>query len=126
MSSLEFAEWMAFERMEPGEPLRTDYNFAMIAFVVCSVLGGKRAKHLRIEDFLLKFEDVETDEDRRKKVMTLVKQWLSGQNEVQASQQGQMKGKGYHGKRSGSASGKAGRQNRGLRKKVPRSKSSAR
>ncbi len=40
--------------MEPGEPIRSDYQAALIAFTVARALGGKDYRG-ELKDFLLQF-----------------------------------------------------------------------
>ena len=42
MSSSEFAEWMAYDRLEPFGPQRDDLRAGMIAAPIIRTLGGKR------------------------------------------------------------------------------------
>ena len=56
MSSVEFAEWMAFERIEPGEPIRGDYRAASIRETIANSVRTK-GKPFEVEDFLLRFVD---------------------------------------------------------------------
>jgi len=56
ISSKEFAEWMAYDRIEPGEPHRSDWRSAMLAWVISQAMSSKRTR-TKISDFLPKFEN---------------------------------------------------------------------
>ena len=51
----EFAEWMAFCRLEPFGEWRADLRAGIVACVVAQSMGGKGAKTFRPEDFMPKF-----------------------------------------------------------------------
>ena len=53
----EFTYWMAYNKLDPIGREREDYQTALVAHTVASVNSKKR---LKLEDFLLKF-----DEDRQ-------------------------------------------------------------
>lgn len=71
ISAREFAEWAAFDRMNPGEPERGDYRAALIAFTVARALG---AENVKLEDFVLEFgkrkeNEPNVDVDARNKAL---------------------------------------------------------
>lgn len=49
MSSREFAEWMAYNRLEPFGDLRADYRSGMLAALVAQAFGADA----KPEDFML-------------------------------------------------------------------------
>lgn len=53
IDSSEFAEWMAFYRIEPWGEERADYRSAMIAQVMANIFRGKNSRPHKVEDFLL-------------------------------------------------------------------------
>jgi hypothetical protein len=70
MSSREFSEWLMYERIDPGEPDRGDYQTAMLASVVANSIKqifGRHGKLIPMEDFLLRFDDALVEEVPRKK-----------------------------------------------------------
>lgn len=56
IDSREFTEWKALDLMDPGEPARSDWQTAMVAFCVSSIMRDPKSPPLRFEDFLLKFK----------------------------------------------------------------------
>lgn len=78
MSSREFAEWVAFDRMNPGEPERTDLQTALIASVIANSNRGKKGKPYEMDDFMLKFQKrkPKTSHD----VAVKLKAWMSQYN----------------------------------------------
>lgn len=55
VSSREFAEWLAYHRIEPWGPVRGDLRAAMVAKTVADVHRGKDQEPYPISDFLLRF-----------------------------------------------------------------------
>lgn len=56
MSSHEFAEWMAYESIEPGEPERSDLRFAIVAWAVAQWSSIRRKRGYSLKDFIVKFD----------------------------------------------------------------------
>ena len=58
ISSREFVEWIAFESIDPGEPVRSDMNAAMVASIIANVNRDpkKRARPYEPKDFMWDFE----------------------------------------------------------------------
>ena len=56
ISSVEFLEWIAFERTNPSGEERADIRNALLCYVVASVVGGKGHK---LEDFIIDFDKKE-------------------------------------------------------------------
>lgn len=80
MSSEEFAEWCAFDRMNPGEPERSDLQAAMIASVIANSNKGKKGKAFGLDDFMLKFKKDERIPRTGQEVGVKLKSWLSQYN----------------------------------------------
>ena len=56
MSSKEFSEWIAYEAISPGEPVRGDVRSALIAHVVANAAPRKKGRRpFDIKDFILNF-----------------------------------------------------------------------
>jgi len=65
VSSREFVEWMAFERLSPLDPERQDLRFALLCFHIYNLLvTDKKGHKLSIMDFMLKFEDTKKEPDK--------------------------------------------------------------
>lgn len=58
VSSREFAEWLAYERLEPFGPERDDLRAALVAAVIANVNRDpkKRRKPYEVSDFMPKFD----------------------------------------------------------------------
>jgi len=56
MSSHEFAEWMAYARIEPFGEYRADLRAALITSTMANAWRGSKSKAYKIKDFLLNFE----------------------------------------------------------------------
>jgi hypothetical protein len=54
IDSAEFAEWIAYHRIEPFGEFRADYRFAALCDIICKMHGTKRPT--KASDFLLDFE----------------------------------------------------------------------
>lgn len=65
ITSTEFMDWIIYLEMDINTFHRMDYFLAQISCVIAKTFGGKKAKSLRIEDFLLKFK---AKRDKRKKM----------------------------------------------------------
>jgi hypothetical protein len=61
MSSNEFAEWRAYDRINPFGERRADLRAGVVAAVVANANRGKRRKAFRPEDFMPTFEDQSTE-----------------------------------------------------------------
>lgn len=55
MSAREFAEWIAYSRLDPFGNERGDFRNAMLCQLVDSKMPGK-GKKLNVDDFMPKFE----------------------------------------------------------------------
>jgi hypothetical protein len=62
MSSTEFTEWLAFERINgPLGGKRFDYLAAQQALLTAAAASGKKGKKLRFQDFLFKWSKQRPD-----------------------------------------------------------------
>ena len=52
MSSAEFAEWQAYDRLEPFGPWRADLNAGIVASTIANVNRGKNRKAYAPKDFM--------------------------------------------------------------------------
>ena len=75
MSSKEFQTWRAFEIIEPGEPLRSDYHAAFICERITNMLKGKKGRRARVKDFLLRFT-VRGRSQTQQEIRAAAEQWL--------------------------------------------------
>ena len=70
ISSKEFSEWIAYERISPTDPERQDLRFALLCYHMVHLLGDTKGKNFKITDFLLNFDDSRislTDEEKRER-----------------------------------------------------------
>jgi hypothetical protein len=70
ISSAEFAEWIAYERISPTDPERQDLRIALLCFHLVHLLGDTKGKNFKITDFLLDFDGTRvalTDEEKRER-----------------------------------------------------------
>ncbi len=76
MSSREFTEWLAYDRLAPFGVERSDINAAIIAMTVARVMGGNNL--LGIEDFLPRFNAPEDTEERMLRIAVRMHKALGG------------------------------------------------
>ena len=62
IDSAEFAEWMAFNSIEPFGEERADVRSAMICCLLANINRGKGKKAYKISDFMLDFGRKKTDQ----------------------------------------------------------------
>lgn len=55
LSSLELAEWMAYDKLEPFGELRDDYRAALICHTLYQINASKDSPKLNLEDFLIRY-----------------------------------------------------------------------
>jgi len=55
ISSREFAEWLAYDRLEPIGAVRDDWNAALVAQTVAGIFAG-RGHRPRLADFVLRWD----------------------------------------------------------------------
>jgi hypothetical protein len=56
MTYYEFRHWIAYDKIEPLEPFRGDYQAALIALTIANSNRSRDTRPFRLSDFLLKFE----------------------------------------------------------------------
>lgn len=71
MSSREFAEWMAFYKMEPFGEERADLRAAIVACTIANVNRAKGKRAFKVDDFMPRFE-----ERRKKTPAELRAKWM--------------------------------------------------
>ena len=82
MSSAEFAEWLAFDRISPDYPERGDIQAALIA---TTVANRGRKKPLPLNDFLLKFGQSKVKERvSQSAIASKLKMWMMAHNKKEA------------------------------------------
>ena len=59
---MQFAEWMAFSRLEPWGEDRDDLRMGIIASTIANVYRGKGKKPFKPTDFIPNFEPVSEEE----------------------------------------------------------------
>lgn len=82
MSSAEFTEWKAYNRISPLEPGRGDAQAALIASEVFNAQAGRK-KREEIDSFRLVFDKPEST---KKDVQIKMNQWLQIHRAQQAQQ----------------------------------------
>jgi hypothetical protein len=60
---MEFAEWMAFYRLEPFGEQRADYRAALICKILADINTPKGKPRAKVSDFLLCFEREEQSDE---------------------------------------------------------------
>ena len=60
ISSHEFAEWLAYERISPSDPERQDLRFAIVCCLLANAWRKSGQKPYEPKDFMLKFEEMAT------------------------------------------------------------------
>jgi len=77
ISSTQFAEWMAYSRLEPWGEERDDLRMGIIASTIANANRGKNSKPFKPQDFMPKFEP-ETEEDAQARLMAKAMSALGG------------------------------------------------
>ena len=70
ISSSEFGEWIAYERISPTDPERQDLRFAVLCYHLVHLMGDTKGKDYKITDFMLNFDESRvalTDEEKRER-----------------------------------------------------------
>jgi len=75
MSSREFTEWEAFNRISPGEPERSDLQSALICMVIANMLKGRKGRTFEIGDFLLRFKPKKVQARTQREIRLKFEQW---------------------------------------------------
>ena len=77
MTSLQFAEWMAYSRLEPWGEERDDLRMGIVASTIANVYRKEGKKPFKPADFMPQFEP-ETEEDAQARLMAKAMQALGG------------------------------------------------
>lgn len=56
MSAAEFAEWIAFHRIDPWSEYRDDLRMAMLATLTANINRGKGKRPFKVDDFIPTFD----------------------------------------------------------------------
>lgn len=80
ISAREFAEWMAFNRIEPFGAERMDIGFAIVASTVANSLKGKKGSPFKLTEFLPMFTSKPAMSERALKAVVgaLKRAWPKG------------------------------------------------
>ncbi len=68
ITSKQFAEWMAYSRLEPWGEKRDDLRMGIVASTVANVNRGRNQKPYRPQDFMPSFEP-ETEEQAAERLI---------------------------------------------------------
>lgn len=77
ISSRQFAEWMAYSRLEPWGEDRDDLRMGIIASTIANANRGKGSKPLSPADFMPRFEP-EDEEEAAAKLIARARAALGG------------------------------------------------
>lgn len=77
ISSRDFAEWLAYSRLEPWGEERDDLRMGIIAATIANANRGKNQKAYKPADFIPDFEP-ESDEQASARIMAQVMAALGG------------------------------------------------
>jgi hypothetical protein len=77
ISSVQFAEWMAYSRLEPWGEERDDLRMAIIASTIANVNRGKNTQAFKPQDFMPSFEP-ETEEQAAERLIAKAMKALGG------------------------------------------------
>jgi hypothetical protein len=77
ISSLQFAEWMAYSGLEPWGEERDDLRMGIIASTIANVNRGKNTKPFKPTDFMPSFEQ-ETEEQAAERMIAKARAALGG------------------------------------------------
>jgi hypothetical protein len=66
MGSDEFTEWLAYERIDPGDPERSDARAAQLEVVIRNLFREKHAEPIKLGDCMLTFKDGNESNDNRR------------------------------------------------------------
>lgn len=81
MSSEEFLEWLAYDRMSPGEPERGDAQAALTAMVIANSNRKPGTAPYKLQDFLLSFDSPQKEVSPAQVLRTQLETWRSIVNE---------------------------------------------
>ncbi len=77
MTSPQFAEWLAYSRLEPWGEERADLRMGIVAQTIANTNRGKNQKPYKPQDFMPSFEP-ETEEDARARMIARARAALGG------------------------------------------------
>jgi hypothetical protein len=77
ISSRDFAEWMAYSRLEPWGEERDDLRMGIVASTIANVNRSKNQKPYKPSDFIPDFEP-ETEEEAQARLMAKAMSALGG------------------------------------------------
>lgn len=77
ITSKQFAEWMAYSRLEPWGEERDDLRMGIVASTVANVNRGKNQKAFKPTDFMPSFEP-ETEEQAAERMIAKARAALGG------------------------------------------------
>lgn len=77
ISSRDFAEWMAYSRLEPWGEERDDLRMGIIASTIANANRGRNQKPYRATDFIPSFEQ-ETEDEAQSRLMAKAMAALGG------------------------------------------------
>lgn len=69
ISSRQFAEWMAYSRLEPWDEERADLRSGIVAATIANANRGKSGKAFTPQQFMPQYEE-ETEEDAQARLVT--------------------------------------------------------
>jgi hypothetical protein len=77
MTSLQFAEWMAYSRLEPWGEEREDLRAGIVASTIANVNLRKGKKPFKPQDFMPSFEPV-SEEEQAARLLAKMRMALGG------------------------------------------------
>ena len=86
ISSREFAEWLAYDRIAPLGPERADWRAALIAATVANAFRGRARRAYKVEDFMPRFDGGAAARRDGEELEVMMSQWASM---YQAAQRGE-------------------------------------
>lgn len=80
MTSAEYAEWLAYDRLEPMTEERADWRAGMIAATLANVYREKGAEPLKPDDFMPKWGGSEPERPSAEEVFAKLQRWADAHN----------------------------------------------
>ncbi len=77
MTSQQFAEWLAYSRLEPWGEERADLRMGIVAQTIANANRGKNQKPYKPQDFMPSFEPV-SDEEQTARLLAKMRVALGG------------------------------------------------
>jgi hypothetical protein len=87
LTAKQFAEIIAFKRIEPFSAMRADVRIASLVCMIANVNRGPQQKPYKIEDFLLQWGEKEVRKQSAAEQLALMKLWTRVHNELEAEKQ---------------------------------------